>query len=487
MFTIKKHVLQLFLILSMVYGFSSCSEAQGTKTEIGAIPTPKNIIYFISDGMGFNHVKATNYYEFGEATGQVYEQDGWIQLAHATYPAVVSIRGSDTIFAAGYNPRAASQDPEYVKRDYTDSGAAGTAMSTGVKTYSGSIGLGVRGDTLVHISQAAKALGKAAGVVSSVQLSHATPAAFAAHNNHRNNYDEIARYMFFNTQLDVIMAAGNPDYNNNGQPEAMNPRFVGGREVWEMLKTNDGRTVFETAEGVFRVQDSNGDGNTTPWTVIQSREEFQQLASGNTPVRVLGVPKVYSTLQQSREAIGEEDLPLNTPYNETVPTLEEMTKAALNVLSQNKNGFFVMVEGGAVDWAGHSNQAGRMIEEQMDINNAVRAAVEWVEKFSNWDETLIIVTSDHETGYLTGPDDPDPIYQTVINNGKGQLPGLQWHSGSHTNHLVPLFAKGPGAEIFELLAGETDPVYGRFIQNADIANSIFLMWGKPEIEVHRLN
>jgi alkaline phosphatase len=483
----KKHIKHFSFVLLVVFSFTSCTEALSNKTEANTIPAPKNIIYFISDGMGFNHVKATNFFEFGEATGQVYEQDGWIQLAHATYPAVVSIRGNDTIFSAGYNPRAASQDPEYVKRDYTDSGAAGTAMSTGIKTYSGSIGLGLRGDTLVHISQAAKALGKAAGIVSSVQLSHATPAAFAAHNNHRNNYDEIARYMFFHTRLDVIMAAGNPDYNNNGQPEEMNPRFVGGREVWEQLKANDDRTVFETSEGVFRAQDSNSDGKANPWTLIQSREEFQQLASGNTPTRVLGVPKVYSTLQQSRDAIGEEVLPFSTPLNETVATLEEMTKAALNVLSKNKNGFFVMVEGGAVDWAGHSNQATKMIEEQMDFNHAVRAAAEWVEKYSSWDETLIIVTSDHETGYLTGPDDPDPIYRTVTNNGKGQLPGLQWHSGSHTNHLVPLYVRGPGAEIFQLLAGDTDPVYGRFIQNADIAQTIFLMWGKPEIKVHRLN
>jgi len=146
-----------------------------------------------------------------------------------------------------------------------------------------------------------------------------------------------------------------------------------------------------------------------------------------------------------------------------------------------------MVEGGAVYWASHDNNTVRMIEEQTDFNNAVKAAVEWVEKHSNWDETLIIVTSDHECGYLAGPGEPNPIYPAVTNNGKGNLPGTQWLAGGHTNVLVPFFAKGQGAELFKLKARENDPIYGPFIQNTDMASLVFLLWGKPEIKVHRLN
>jgi alkaline phosphatase len=481
----KKKSSALVLSLTVLLYFTSCAVG-ANDAEKQTLEQPKNIIIFVSDGMGFNHLKATNYYQYGEANAQVFEQDDWTRFAMATYSSVMRVRDGDTIFSGGYNPQKASTDPEYLKLDYTDSGAAATALSTGIKAYNGSIGIGIYGDTLTHMSQAAKALGKATGIVSSVPLSHATPAGFIAHNEHRNNYAEIAKYLFFHTQTDVIMAAGNPDFDDDGKPKEMDPRYVGGREVWEMLKANDNRIVFETSEGTFRVQDANGNGQPDPWTVIQSREEFRQMASGHQPSRVLGVPQTYATLQQGRTHVEGHSMPFETPMNEGVASLEEMTRAAINVLSQNPNGFFVMVEGGAVDWASHDNHSGRMIEEQIDFNKSVEAAIEWVETYSSWDETLIIVTSDHECGYLTGPGDPDPIYPTVTNNGEGNLPGMEWHSGSHTNVLVPFFAKGPGAQYFRLMARENDPVYGPFIQNTDIASLVFLMWGKPEIEVHKL-
>lgn len=464
---------------------TSCNVSGQTDEE--QLPKPKNIIVFISDGMGYEHLRASNYFTYGQDNAQVFQQDDWVKFAMATYPSVIAIEEGDTVFSTGYNPRLAATNHDYVKSDYTDSGAGATSLSTGKKSYNGSIGIGVKGDTLIHMSQAAKALGKATGVVSSVPLSHATPAGFAAHNEHRNNYAEIAQYLFFHTATDVIMAPGNPDFDENGQPAEGNPRYVGGQEVWDLLKANDNRTVFGTTQGTFRVQDATGDGQPDPWTLIQTREEFQQMATGNAPRRVLGVPQVYSTLQQGRAAAEGHSMPFQTPFSENVATLEEMTKAAINVLSQNNNGFFVMVEGGAVDWASHDNDSARMLEEQTDFNNAVNAAVKWVEENSNWDETLIIVTADHECGYLTGPGDPDPIYKPVTNNGQGNLPGMEWHFDSHTNVLVPFYAKGPGAELFSLMARQTDPVRGPFIENTDMASLVFMVWGKPEVKVHKLN
>jgi alkaline phosphatase len=482
---LKKQLTFSSLLLLLALFCASCTVG-ANETEARKLEQPKNIIIFVSDGMGFNHLKATNYFQHGQSPAQVFEQPDWTGFAMATYSSVMSVRNGDTIYSGGYNPQMASTDPKYIQRDYTDSGAGATALSTGKKTYNGSIGIGIHGDTLVHMSQAAKALGKATGVVSSVPLSHATPAGFVAHNRHRNNYAEIARYMFFNTQTDVIMATGNPDFNDDGEPAEMDPRYVGGAEIWNLLKANDNRTVFETSEGTYRVQDANGNGQPDPWTVIQTREEFRQMASGTQPSRVLGVPQTYATLQQGRTMIEGHTMPFETPMNENVATLEEMTRAAINVLSQNPKGFFVMIEGGAVDWASHGNNSARMIEEQIDFHNSVNAVIEWVETYSSWDETLVIVTSDHECGYLTGPGDPDPIYQPVTNNGKGNLPGMQWHYGSHTNVLVPFFAKGPGADYFKLMARENDPVYGPFIQNTDMASLVFMLWGKPEIEVHKL-
>jgi len=479
----KTRVLSYILLLISTGVLMSCQ----ADLKEDALPNPKNIILFVGDGMGYNHVLATNYYQYGEANAQVYEQDEWLHLAQATYMAA-NIRNGDTIFMNGYAPRTAWEADAYLSSDYTDSGAAATALSTGMKTFGGSIGIGLYGDTLTHISQAAKALGKSKGIAVSVPLSHATPAGFVAHNEARHNYEEIGKYMLFHSRLDVLMGAGHPHYNNDGRPEEMSSRYIGSDEIWEQLAANEGHTVFSNDTQQLYAQDVDGDGQRDPWTLIENREDFQDLASGSAPApkRVLGVPKVYSALNYGRSG-EEEEMPFAQPFNENVPTLEEMTRASINVLNQNDEGFFLMVEGGAIDWAGHDNHLGRLIEEMTDFNHSVEAAVEWVEENSSWDETLIIVTSDHETGYLTGPNHPEPVNDPVVNNGQGNLPEVQWNYGSHTNMLVPFYAKGPGTEIFASFANEKDPVRGPFLQNTDIANAIFLMWGRPDIELHRLN
>jgi alkaline phosphatase len=217
------------------FGLVSCGQTAVGSSDENTFPKPKNIIFFIGDGMGYNHVLAANFYEFGQEKAQPFEQDDWTQVGLATYPAVTRKRDGEVVFSTGYSPRQAWSDAKYNMLDYTDSGAGGTALSTGRKTYNSSIGIGVDGDTLTHISQAAKAIGKSIGVVSSVQLSHATPASFAAHNSNRSNYEEIARYMFFNTRLDLIMAIGHPNYDDDGRPSENNDRYVGGHEIWSQL------------------------------------------------------------------------------------------------------------------------------------------------------------------------------------------------------------------------------------------------------------
>lgn len=114
-----------------------------------------------------------------------------------------------------------------------------------------------------------------------------------------------------------------------------------------------------------------------------------------------------------------------------------------------------------------------MIEEQVDFNHAVEAVVEWVEKNSNWGETLLVITGDHETGYLTGPSS-NPAWMPLVNNGAGNLPGMQWNSGNHTNSLIPFFAKGALGRFFNGYADETDPVRGEYIDNTEIARLLFL-------------
>jgi len=372
-----------------------------------------------------------------------------------------SIYEGDSCYGRGYDPQLAWNDFDYVRACSTDSAAAATAMSPGMKTYQGTIGVDIDEQPLVHAIELAEQKGKATGVVTSVEWSHATPAGFVAHNASRNNYEEIAQEMVYDSAVDVIMGCGHPWFDTHGQFNTIpiNFKYVGGEVMWNDL-------VAGIAGG-----DADGDSVADPWVLIQTRAEFQALVNGPTPKRVIGTAQIHQTLQQTRD--GDADAaPYIVPFIDSVPTLEEMTMAALNILDDDPDGLFLMVEGGAVDWASHANQSGRMIEELTDFENAVEAVVTWVRKNSNWRETLLIVTSDHETGYLTGPGS-NPTWEPIVNNGAGNLPGMEWFSTSHTNSLVPLSAKGRAARMLRRYADENDPVRGRYVDNTELAMVIF--------------
>jgi alkaline phosphatase len=415
-----------------------------------ASPIPKNIIIMIGDGMGYNQSLVGSYYRFGKAGGQVYN-DFPFRFADTTY----SIEGW------GYDPVLAWSDFNYVKTNYTDSAAAATAMATGIKTYNAGIGVDNNGHPVGNVFEAAEAIGKSTGVVTTVEFSHATPAGFVAHNISRDNYEQIANEMIYASNTDVIMGTGNPWFNNNGQPK-VNPniyKYVGGQTTWDALVAG---TISP---------DVDSDGMPEPATLIQSRSEFQSLMTGSTPERVIGVAQVFSSLQQARSGDTMAD-PYIVPLNTNVPTLAEMSLAAINVLDNNPNGFALMVEGGAIDWAAHLNQPGRMIEEQVDFDQAVEAVVNWVETNSDWVESLLIVTGDHETGYLWGPGS-NPAWQPLVNNGTGVLPGMQFNSTNHTNSLIAIYAKGEGVHWLESMTTGVDPIRGEYVDNTSIARLIF--------------
>jgi len=438
----KKNIIYALLVLILVAA-SACAD-----------DAPKNIIIMISDGCGYNHITAAAIYQYGNAQSPIYARFS-LGCAMATFPA-----------GGSYEPNLAWTSFDYVKHGYTDSAAAATAMSTGIKTYDGAIGVDLDKKPLTHIIEQCEQLGKATGVITTVPLSHATPAGFVAHNPSRDNCKEIAREMLLESAVDCIMGCGNPFYDDDGKPEKKphSFKYVGGKSTWNSL-------VAGTAGA-----DADADGIDDPWTLIQTRAEFLKLADGSTPKRVCGIPQVYKTLQQARSGDEKAD-PYVVPQTKTVPTLEEMTKAAINVLDDDPDGFFLMIEGGAVDWANHLNQSGRMLEEQIDFDKAVEAVTKWVGKNSNWDESLLIVTADHECGYLTGPASGDkadgPVWNKLVNNGKDKLPGMEWHSGGHTNSLVPFYANGRGTNLFKAAIVNIDPVRGPYIDNTDIAKILF--------------
>jgi alkaline phosphatase len=410
-------------------------------------PAARNVIVMIVDGGGFNHLLAADYFESGSAGAQVFASFP-VQLAVSTCPA-----------GGSYDSAAAWSSFPYVLGGVTDSAAAATALSTGSKTSNGALGVDPGGQPLMHAAERAEARGKATGVVTSVSWTHATPAGFSVHVASRGDIATIAGQMIEESGLDVVLGAGNPGFDDDGAPLAVPAYDAVDASTWAGL-------VAGTAGG-----DADGDGVADPWTLIQSKADFAALAlAGDPPARVCGTVTAHTTLQQDRSG-DRQAAPFTVPLTTTVPDLATMTRGALNVLDGDPDGFFLMVEGGAVDWAAHGGQKGRLIEEELAFGDAVESVVAWVEANSSWGETLVIVTSDHETGYLWGSGS-DPGWTSVENNGAGVLPGMQFNTTGHTNSLVPLFAKGRGAYLLRRTAAGRDPLRGAYLDNTDVGRLV---------------
>lgn len=422
----------------------------------GFAQNAKNVILMIADGAGYNAFNCTSYYQYGKTGQQAYDR------FPVHYPCSTWCLRSDGS-AIGYSSESFWQR-DILKRDgkrgyaeyYTDSAAAGTAICTGVKTIQGRINMDIHGNRLTTIAEIADELGKAAGCVSTVPFSHATPASMGAHNLSRNHYHQIAREMIFESPLICIMGCGHPGYDDNGNllsKEQWDYSYGPNPQDFESLKN------FNTGRG---------------WVFSDSKFDIMSIMQNpNTPIsKLFFLPPVHSTNQykrQGRETGGQ---------MESVPDLAQMSLAALNILNRDEDGFVLMIEGGAVDWANHDNNLPRMIEEMEDFNRAAAGVVGWVEKYSSFDETLLIVTSDHECGRIWGPNasvDSDTPFDLPKNQGKGNLPKAKYLSITHSNALVPLYAIGPGADHFGRLTDGKDPVAAEtwgipaeFVDNTDI-------------------
>ncbi len=469
----------------------------------------KNVIVMIGDGSGYSCWQAASMYR-GRWNGaqqrstEVYDGVGWSALACSTYPLNTASKPSgkgtqDT--SVIYDPEMAwstTADREtvgsgekakeveipagykWLKAGYTDSAASSTALSTGQKTYNAAINWSDLDQKLgPTASELAKAHGKSTGVVTSVQWSHATPAGFAdAHVTSRNSYEEIANQMLSGDVLDVIMGCGNPDFDDNGQPQQKKEfKYVGGEQTWRNIEI-----ARQQSDGLY--------GGFRP---VATKAEFEALLTGPVPARVLGTAQVAQTLQAARVKAKPQDGADGTadsaamepaytqPFIASVPSLKTMTVGALRVLNTNPQGMFLMVEGGAIDWANHNNHGGRMIEEQIAFVETIEAVVDWIERNSSWDETLLIITADHETGLLWGPESKTRAFDPVVDHGAGRMPGFAYNSTNHTNSLVPLFLRGAGSELFPALLEGTDPVRGPYVANTSIAEIIHqvLSSGEP--------
>ncbi|MCG7300130.1 alkaline phosphatase [Brevibacterium ravenspurgense] len=467
---------------------------------------PRNVIIMIGDGMGFNHVDASSLYNNGKTNWQIEgkpgagdkitKQDGYGETPSQVYEnfdVQLSMK-HPSLDSPEYKSEDAWGDFDWANNKPTDSAASGTALATGQKTHNGYLGVDGDKNPIKNAAEHAHETGRATGVVSSVPFGHATPAAWGAHVESRKENHKIAQQMI-DGSLDVIMGAGHPKFDDDAQPREAEWAWLTEEQYAGLQKDGSGRTFVEDTKGI------------------------EAIARGeNVPERLFGLAPVAETLQFNRSSLeeaeprnkgkgrtdgqpieGEAPKPGEAKKNDVV-SLENMTKAALNVLSQDEDGFFTMIEGGAIDWAGHANATVGNIEEMDDFNKSVEAVTEWVEKNSSWEETLVIVTADHETGYLNGAVNgtadegaagegnaapaaaaPAPAEEGAastkqwapMTGTKGTLPIDSWNSPQHTNHLVPFFAKGAGADTINGHVKGTDPVRGDYIDNTDVAKISF--------------
>ena len=226
-------VIQIIILFFFTVIITNCDLSETSK--------PKNVILFISDGCGFNHVDAASYYQYGKTGMQVYEQFP-VKLAMSTYLA-----------NGFYDPDSAWANFNYVKRNSTGSAASITAISTGVKSYRGSICFDTLKHPLVNLSDIFEKEGKSTGAVSTVPFGNATPAGVIAHNVNRQNYKEITKEMILESKADVIIGGGHPFYNPDGSlVSELAERFVGSKEIWDMnnggkpISSEDGKLLEES-------------------------------------------------------------------------------------------------------------------------------------------------------------------------------------------------------------------------------------------------
>lgn len=428
---------------------------------------PKNIIIMIGDGMGFQHIKASEYFR-GDTKSEFWSQFP-VQLSASTFPA--KLKNEEN---AGYNPDLAWKSMGYVMSGYTESAAAGTALSTGFKTKNDYIGIDINQTPLLNLTQLAKYHKKSAGIVTSVPFSHATPAAFGAHNITRKNYGEIAFEMLVQSQLDVIMGAGHPLYSNDaGMKDKDDYKYVMSRDLFSQIIDGKNEVIINNVS--YSLQDVDFDKTPDSWHFSDNRDDIKRFAKGeNLPKRLFSLATVFETLTYGRS--GESKFPFDIEINKSITQLDEMSLAALQILNQNPEGFFLMIEGGAIDWAGHDNNLVRLIEEQILFENAVQAVIDWLNIKDLWSETLLIVVADHETGYLMGDWSSELGFVEITDKGKSVLPNATFFSEDHTNHLVPFFAKGKSADVFKYFAKNYDPRRNYFLDITDIALFTKLVW-----------
>lgn len=405
----------------------------------------RHVILMIGDGMQLAHEIAGSRYLYGvdrslafhDFPEQTYKTtwDANVYDARATERKDVPPYSPESFDPkVGYDPAIGGAAPYPTLEDnelrrayflsgiFPDSASTGTAMSTGTKTYYSGIAWRLDGSGPLEASPQLlrRIYGMSIGFVTTVPFSHATPATFFAHSSGRFNYTEIAHEMLTSTRPDVMISGG---WQNSGYYDSAD---------FDTLVASNDYVVVHREDGV--------DGNQAILAAaVQAKQAGRRLigifgdGDGNFPSPV----------------------PVDSPGNPQVtrgslesPSLGNASIAALEVLSRDPEGFFLLIEQGDIDWANHNNDFGRMVGCVSDLDAAVRAVVAFVDRPSDeldWTNTTLIVTADHANSYMRFV---RPLYE-------GDLPAqigstypdgeVTYGTGTHTSELTTVYAKGIAA------------------------------------------
>lgn len=368
-----------------------------------AAPGARNIIFMVPDGMGLTCVTAARSFKNGPDGGPL---------------------GFETLPHIGYQ-RTHSADSTV-----TDSAAAASAWATGRKYNNGEISCADsdgdgRCDTAPPtILELAKARGKLAGLVATAQISHATPGAFGAHVRSRRCGAEIARQFITASRVDVVLGGG--VYKTAPHcavyPESFAPADKR-RYIIDLAQAN-GYAVVTDAAGLDQA-------------VMKGDRKLLGLFEQNGP----GAGKTPERFRVDRRI----------PYPAGEPTLAEMTRAALGILEDGDAGFFLLVEGSQIDWAGHANDLDYLLAETLAFDAAVGVVTRWIAAApGRFDDTLLIVVADHETGGLA-IDGPSGGLSR-----QGERIRAGWHSKKHTAQDTIIWSQGPGSAQLNRALDNTD-------------------------------
>jgi alkaline phosphatase len=315
---------------------------------------PKNVILLIGDGMGPESVGLAVYYN-----RFMNGMDKRLNMERL-------MAGGNTGYCLTYQYGTV----------VTDSASAGTALASGVKTRDAIIGKDHDGRPMKSIVDIAGQMGKSAGVISDTRLTHATPAAFYAHIIHRDMENEIAAQFVERGDLAVAFSGGAQHFIPAGTRVEDHPALkgIGKKAGWGGSRRKDSRDLI-------------GEARNKGYTVVANDQEVAALDAAKTE-KVLGL---FS-------ASGFPSAIDRQPQQKTgVPTLSQLTAKALDILKKKARGFFLMVEGGQVDWVEHGNDVASVLHEMLEFDRAIGVAMSFAEQNP---DTLIIVTADHDTGGL---------------------------------------------------------------------------------------